>query len=296
MLEELLDPQIGTISGRFAANSLKNIISRYRVAKGVKGQYKALRKKDYELDPCNADYNVILEELQSKFPDDPVDLGLMDDRPFIEEKVIASVNNGVSRVIVVHTMIGVSSHTEEIVDRVEGLGLRRKGVEFVFTEPLWNDEAFIKHKVHRVLDLIGGTDKSKVGVAILEYGLPAIPTPGRLAWASVESNARYAQAYMKKLEQNGITNLMAGYLRWLKPDLAECARALAEKGATHIVFDWFHVARNLHSILDIPNHFEKLQLELPDIKLVMVGPEKDSPGFIDVLANQIERAKKKFKS
>jgi protoheme ferro-lyase len=292
MLAMLLDPEAGDISRGFPPNSLKNIMFRYRTAKGVKSNYKSVGDRD----PYNSDCYEILEKLKTRFPSDViVDMGFMDCRPFIEEKVVEAVNNGASRVIVAHTMITVSGHTEEIEERVEGLGLEKKGIELAFTEPLWNDEKFIQHKANRILEIVGDEDKSKVGVAILGYGVPQIPSPGRYETYNLETNTRYTQALIKKLEENGIKNTAAGYLRWLKPNISDCAKTLAEKGARLIVFDWFHAARNLHSLVDIPAHFEMLEMELPEgTKLVMVGPEKDSPGFIDVLVNQIEKAKKKF--
>ncbi len=292
MLQMLMDPEEGDIAKRFPPTNLNNIIFLHRTAKGVKSEYKGAGG----VDPFNADCYEILERLKTKFPGDViVDVGFMDCRPFIEEKVVEAVNKGASKVIVVHTMINVSGHTEEIEERVESLGLKDKGVELVFTEPFWNDEGFVTYKVNRILEIVGDEDKSKVGVAILGYGLPQMPGPGRFAMYNIETNSRFAQACMDKLKEHGIENMVLGYLRWLKPNISDCAKALAEKGAKLLVFDWFHTGRNLHSLVDIPNNLEMVQMELSeDIKPIMVGPEKDSPGFVEILVSQIEKAKKKF--
>ncbi len=294
ILEGQLDPESGFRSRRFPPNNLRNIMLRYGAAKSIGDEYKSMGGYS----PFNADCYEILERLKTKFPGEAlIDLGFMDCRPFIEEKVVEAVNKGASKVIVVHTMIGVSSHTEEIEERVENLGLKDKDVELVFTEPLWNDEKFIQHKVNRTLKIVGNNDKSKVGVAILAYGRPSIPSAGRFAMYTIETNSRYANAYLKKLEEHGIKNTMAGYLQWLKPDISDCAKYLAEKGAKILVFDWYHTGRGLHSVLHIPARFEKVKADLPeDARLVMVGPEKDSLGFVDVLVNQIEKAKKRFEN
>jgi protoheme ferro-lyase len=289
----LLDPDSGEVSKGTPPNSIKNVIFRYRIAKSVRGQYRTIGYYD----PYNAQCYEVLEKLKAKMPKDiMVDLGFMDCRPFIEEKVIEVANKGASKIIVVHTMITVSDHTNDIETRVEGVRLQDYGVKVVFTEPFWNDENFLKCEVNRTLEAIGEADKSKVGVVYLGYGLPAeYLSPGKLATYNIETSNRFAEAYLKELNKHGIKHTMYGWLRFNKPDIPDCAKELSAKGARLIIFNWFHTTENMHTLLDMPGLFVEAEPYLPEgTKLVKLGPEKDYPGFIDVLIKQIEKASKKF--
>lgn len=218
-------------------------------------------------------------------------LAFLDSNPRPDEMTIRAINDGASRIIILPVFITESTHTEAGREMVAEVDPEGYGIQVCYTGALWDSDSLQSVFVERADEMLGGMDKSKVGILLVGHGQPT-------EWENIypqqnKQESQYREAIREKLIADGFPpeNVVLGWMEFQEPTITASARTLAGLGVERIlVFAVSLSADSIHSDVDVPHAVE--QAGLPEtIRVDFVGQYGDHPLAIEAMKENILKCK-----
>lgn len=215
-------------------------------------------------------------EIQAVSPETKLSLAFLDSSPRPDEMLIAALNSGASRVIVMPVFVTVSSHTQAGEEMIAAVEPEKYGARVCYANPLWDSELLQQSFVERANTSRGETDKARTGVLLIGHGQPA-------AWDAIyptqtEQENLFREAIKSKLVADGYLpqNVILSWMEFKEPliedGLGDLSTADVEK---IIVFSTSISAKSIHSDIEVPKAIAEAKLP-PEITVLDLGAWGDS--------------------
>ena len=180
-------------------------------------------------------------------------LSFLDSDPRPDEAAIQALNEGASRLVLLHVFITQSSHTQAGEAMLAAVGPEKFGVPVCIAGPLWDSETLQQGFVSIAEAQRGDLDPGQVGILLVGHGQPddwdaIYPT-------QTEQETLYRQGIRQRLAVAGYRpeNISLAWMEFKKPGVTEAAAALAKNGVRRmLVFSCSISADSLHSAIEVP--------------------------------------------
>jgi protoheme ferro-lyase len=247
---------------------------------GIKHKYEALGGFSRHAQACKKQCELIT----AHFPDCDVRIGFNE---FIEPKftdlALEMVDAGIKKVAFIPMLQTDSSHTGEILNKIESLGFHKKKVKWVLSKPLFYRPEPTQYVVGAICKAAGETRLDKVGVVLASHGEPDEWT--RLCLENTrckEQETAFCACVKKGLIENGFIwdNLVQGFNEFTHPELPEAIEKLADNKLNKvIVMSSFGSTDGIHVNYDIPTKAKSALVD-QDLEIVCLPGWNDDPLII----------------
>ena len=218
-------------------------------------------------------------------------LAFLDSNPRPDEMAIRAVNDGASKIIILPVFITESTHTVAGQEMVASVNPEAVGVEICYTGALWDSQSLQTSFVERANEMLGGLDKSKVGILLVGHGQPT-------EWEEIypaqnKQESLYCDAIREKLIADGYIpdHVVLGWMEFQQPTITESVEKLAGSGVEKIlVLAASLSADSIHSDINVPAAVTKANLP-SKIQVEYVGQYGDHPLAIQAMKEKIEKCR-----
>jgi protoheme ferro-lyase len=238
-------------------------------------------------------HQIMFTDLKNSFKEDgdtntKFYLSFLDDEPRPDAAVIKALNDGASRIIACEVFVSISNHTAEGEELIKGVKTQEYGVQLDFTQPLWNSSLLHEMFLYRANEILGETQKSKVGILLVGHGQPS-------EWDALFPTATnheiiFREQILDKFRMNGYLeeNLGLAWMEFRVPKPAQIIEKMVFNGVEKILFYSASISADaIHSMYDVPDLVHKAKIPI-DIEVVNMGAWNNHPLVIQALKERID--------
>ena len=235
----------------------------------LKGKYAAIGGspyKDY--------YNQLIAKVQSRLEQTHrLYPAFYSDKPRLAEAVAGCINEGVSRIIVLHLRVADPPDSVLSGDPLKSVDLRKHGVIMSEAGPLWDTTLLPQIYVRRALETMAqvGDSVEEIGLLLVGRGHPA--GGGEASVRRQEQEETFQRRVRRALLKVGFAEerVVVSWLRHGSPSVPDALGALADSGCKSVY--WMpstYPADGVNTLFDIPAQMESVA-PARGVKLVALG-------------------------
>jgi protoheme ferro-lyase len=266
-------------------------------SEGLHEMFKEFKESGMEVPPDDA-FPMILEEIKQKYevmggrsrhagvtrqevalvakqlPGIDVRLGFNEFiGPSFTDVAEQMVKDGIKKMAVIVMLVTDSTHTGEVKNKLNALGLEKKGVKVFVGHPLFYRPEIVKLQIEEIMKAAGKTPYDKVGIVLACHGEPDQWTKLNLENTRCKEQELALVACVKKglLERGFVWDNMAqGFNEFIHPELPEAVEKLADKNLKKvIVMPAFGTTDGMHVSYDIPTKIRSALVD-PSVELTVL--------------------------
>jgi protoheme ferro-lyase len=264
-------------------------------------------RKKYEgidyVSPHNLVNYKLVEKLKNRLPEYDVRLAFLEFvSPTVPEVLLSMVKDGIKKILIVPMLTTISSHTMEIEHLAKEQKLEEKGVQIIFSKPMFYRPELVECLVQRILEAAGNMDKKQIGIALIGHGEPkewAEKAPLGEASLLLKQEEELKQKVKEKLVELGFdpNKIESGWMEFVEPDTPTTVKKVASKLVKKIIVVPTSVGTDaVHTLYDVPQGAMSAEIP-PEIRYFSQIPEiqclkgsNDHPLMLKALESLVREA------
>jgi protoheme ferro-lyase len=238
---------------------------------GIKDKYEVMGGTSKHAEVCRGQ----CEFVAKKFLGYDVRIGFNEFiNPVFTEVAKEMVRDGINKIAFIPMLQTDSTHTGEVLRKIEEIGLDNKGVKWSIGKPLFYRPEPTQFVIDKIAQTAGKTPFNKVGVVLASHGEPDEWT--RMCIENTrckEQETAFCACVKKGLIEKGFVwdNIVQGFNEFTRPDLPEAVEKLADKNIEKlIVMTSFGSTDCIHVNYDIPTKAKSALVD-PDLEIICLG-------------------------
>jgi protoheme ferro-lyase len=247
---------------------------------GMKIKYEALGGRSPHAQACKRQCKLVASHL----PDYDVRIGFNEFiAPVFTDVAQEMVAAGIKKIAFIPMLQTDSSHTGEILNKVESMDFNKKALKWVMSKPLFYRPEPTQYVVEAIARAAGKTALEMVGVVLASHGEPDEWT--RISLENTrckEQETAFCACVKKGLIEKGFVwdNIVQGFNEFTHPELPEAIEKLANKKLDKvIVISSFGSTDGIHVNYDIPTKAQSALVD-KDLEIVCLPGWNDDPLII----------------
>jgi protoheme ferro-lyase len=247
---------------------------------GIKEKYNALGGVSRHAQACKRQCELVA----AQFPDYDVRIGFNEFiAPVFTDVAKEMVDAGIQKIAFIPMLQTDSSHTGEILNKIESLAFDIKAVQWVLSKPLFYRPEPTQYVVQAIARAAGKTPLQRVGVVLASHGEPDEWT--RISLENTrckEQETAFCACVKKGLIEKGFVwdNIVQGFNEFTHPELPEAIEKLADKKLNKvIVMSSFGSTDGIHVNYDIPAKAKSALVD-KDLEIICLPGWNDDPLII----------------
>jgi len=237
----------------------------------IKNKYEVMGGKSKHAEVCRKQCELVAKD----FPGYDVRIGFNE---FIGPSFIdvarEMVSEGIDKIAFIPMLQTDSTHTGEVLNKIEEIELDKKEVKWSMSKPLFYRPEPTQFAVDKIVQTAGKTLLNKVGVVLASHGEPDEWTRLRLENTRCkEQETAFCACVRKGLIEKGFIwdNIVQGFNEFTRPDLPDAVEKLADKKIEKvIVMPSFGSTDCMHVNYDIPTKAKSALVD-PDLEIICLG-------------------------
>jgi protoheme ferro-lyase len=234
----------------------------------IKDKYEAMGGKSRHAEVCRKQCKMLAKD----FPGYDVRIGFNEFiGPLFTDVAKEMVSDGIKKIAFIPMLQTDSTHTGEVLNKIQAIELDKKGVKWVMGKPVFYRPEPTKFVIENIAQTAGKTPLEKVGVVLASHGEPDEWT--RLCLENTrckEQETAFCACVKKGLIEKGFVwdNIVQGFNEFTHPELPEAVEKMADKNLEKvIVMSSFGSTDCMHVNYDIPTK-SKSALVDPNLEIV----------------------------
>jgi protoheme ferro-lyase len=238
---------------------------------GIKDKYEAMGGRSRHAEVCRRQCELVAEN----YPDYDVRIGFNEFiGPLFTDVAKEMVQDDINKIAFIPMLQTDSTHTGEVLNKIEEIELDKKGVKWAMSKPLFYRPEPTNFVIDKIAQTAGKTSFNKVGVVLASHGEPDEWTRFCLENTRCkEQETAFCACVKKGLIEKGFVwdNIVQGFNEFTQPDLPEAVKKLADKNLEKvIVMTSFGSTDCMHVNYDIPTKAKSALVD-PNLEIICLG-------------------------
>ncbi|MCX5886732.1 MAG: ferrochelatase [Proteobacteria bacterium] len=208
------------------------------------------------------------------------------------------VKDGIKKLAVIVMLVTDSTHTGEVRNKLNALGLEKRGVKIVMGHPLFYRPETVQLQVQEIIKAAGKIPYDQVGVVLACHGEPDVWTNANRDNTRCKEQELALVACIKKgLLEKGFVwdNMVQGFNEFTKPELPAAVEKLGERNLKRVIVQpAFGTTDGTHISYDIPTKSRSALVD-PSVELIVLPGWNENPLLIKAYLELAKDAIKQLK-